>query len=355
MTVYGRDSIPREELESRLELEDLAAKARAMKKEQVLSTLLISFYFKAGSSSFGCEFAHKSLREYLFAEHLVKILKSYGSEVRGDLPKRTPYWKDFDAEDPRYRLVRALAECLCAQWMRPEVYFHLRSLITWEIWRVTAGDAETTACGMDEWLRVHAGLVDAWDWWGEGVPQRCQPAREHGGWKLKEPYLVEVSKDCLPRVPEDRNTPPQPPRVVTMDAHLGDALFRLIGLVHGELCGKGIGVQFRPSGERPEYFRCYADRINACGWYPWGRFPSTCPMRWMDLHGADLQGVDLFAADLYAADLRKADMRGADMRGAYLRKANFDGTNLDGTIIYESDLETFIKGYVGKLHPVDRD
>lgn len=362
MTIYGRDSIPREELESRLEIEDLAGQVREMKKEHVLSTLLISFYFKAGSTSFGCEFAHKSLREYLFAEYLVELLKMYGRETEDNLPRRTPYWKDFESGDKRFQLVRRLGDNLCAQWMRPEVYLHLRSLIGWEVQRaerVDSGeDGQTEPCRMAEWMRIRQGLIDAWDWWAEGVPQRPQPWKKRGDWDYHEPYYVEAAKDCLPRVPEDRNAWPQPPRVVTMDAHLGDALFRLVGLVHGELHDRNKELRFRPSGDRWAYFRYYIDRINSCGWYPWGQFPSGCCLRGMDLSELNLQGVEMIRSDLqdadlqnadlvnaslveavlFAADLRHAQMNRADLQDVDLREADLRESNLSGAFLHGASL-----------------
>src|SRR6185295_9112638 len=77
MTVYGQEIIPYEELSKRLELEgsELDEHVTRTTHRYSLSSLLVSFYFKGGFRHTGCEFAHKSFREYLFAEALVEDLK----------------------------------------------------------------------------------------------------------------------------------------------------------------------------------------------------------------------------------------------------------------------------------------
>jgi hypothetical protein len=49
---------------------------------------MISFYFKGGREDRGCEFLHKSFREYLYAEAVVEMLKDYGLKQSGSLAKR---------------------------------------------------------------------------------------------------------------------------------------------------------------------------------------------------------------------------------------------------------------------------
>ena len=53
----------------------------AYAEDHPLTRLMISFYFKGGQPEQGCEFAHKSFREYLFAECIVETLKEYGHRL----------------------------------------------------------------------------------------------------------------------------------------------------------------------------------------------------------------------------------------------------------------------------------
>jgi hypothetical protein len=98
MTISGKESISYTELRLRLDLRgaDLERCVQAETDDSELSQLMISYYFKGGYSELGCEFLHKSFREYLFAEGVVEILKSYGRKVTAALPERELYWKEFD-------------------------------------------------------------------------------------------------------------------------------------------------------------------------------------------------------------------------------------------------------------------
>ena len=90
---------------------------------------MISFYFKGGQPEQGCEFAHKSFREYLFAEHIVETLKEYGhrlTEREAEQPPSRNYWRDFSREEnrPLYEFSRDLAYLLAPQWVAPNVWDH---------------------------------------------------------------------------------------------------------------------------------------------------------------------------------------------------------------------------------------
>ena len=99
ITVCGMEAISGDELYFRLlELDrdgTLATTAGQGRIDEVtsrnrLTSLLISYYFKTGHFEAGCEFAHKSFREYLFAEAIVEELKEYARSrplpSRGHVP-----------------------------------------------------------------------------------------------------------------------------------------------------------------------------------------------------------------------------------------------------------------------------
>lgn len=334
MTVYGGESISFTELALRLDLdaEGLDRKVNDATEDHELSQLMVSFFFKGGQRHLGCEFLHKSFREYLFAESVVETLKSYGRSLERTPGEREPYWKEFDEADPRHGFSRRLSEALAPQWLSPEVVRHLEQLITWEIKRSREDDEpetvgnRTVPLDPQGWARVRDGLADLWDWWAEGVHLRPQLIvdRKTKVASFEKVYAQELVEQAAPFDPALRNYSLEPKRTVTMDSQLGDALFRLCAWTHYQLAvntgwlegrdrqtpgalpsqiwegvsriGKGprrcqslvtqgqrAWVLFAPSGEDLRYFSNYANRINSAGWRPHGHFPG----------GVNLSGIDL--------------------------------------------------------------
>ncbi|MDQ3180485.1 MAG: NACHT domain-containing protein [Acidobacteriota bacterium] len=136
MSVFGDESISYDELERRLnESEELRKVVEKVSQENWLSSLLISFYFKGGVKELGCEFSHKSFREYLLAEAIVKELKEYGRAAKSFYEERQNEWDDFPENDQRRELSRNLSKLLAHQWLKDEVIDFLRNLLAWEIER----------------------------------------------------------------------------------------------------------------------------------------------------------------------------------------------------------------------------
>jgi hypothetical protein len=335
MTMRGTENISYAELERRLRDSGIPARdgvIHDVMKDNPVANLMISFFFNVGSREHGCEFVHKSIREYLFAECVVETLKSLG-EAQEKMPPRVPYWKDFDEGDPRRIAVRRLMPLLAPQWLMPDVAAHIRALLGWEINRTKdivlgamASQSETRALDIASWCSVRDLLVDLWDWWAEGVHLRPQPFIRDDTSVLdyKEPFAVWMIKAIAP-VDLPRERLPEPIRVSTLDAHVGDALFRLNCTIHFEINrasgwleplenkrnrrsipellwqdgeqaevrryqtrvwrGANSWVTFAPSSpdRKSHYLQGYFGRINAAGWRPEGNFPG----------GIDMSGVDL--------------------------------------------------------------
>lgn len=340
MTAYGEESISFRELALRLRLEDeeLNRQATELSDNHVLSSLMISFFFKGGHLNLGCEFLHKSFREYLFAEAIVETLKKF-VHPQGESRSRGEYWKDFDPGSELYDFSRALSELLAPQWLSPEVIRHLESLLVWEIKR-SAGDElgsssqsggqPTGAIKIEEWEQVRDALAELWHWWGEGAHQRPQSQSKPGARKieLRPAYIEELVAHNLPYDPFQRRRRLAPARGTTMDGHLGDGLFRITAIVHFQVakrrrwlvseryqqqitpeklwedvsprssgkprCQSIIRwngcewVFFAPAGEDPRYFDFYKARINAVGWRPTGPFPGGVCLDGVDLRGCNI-------------------------------------------------------------------
>jgi uncharacterized protein YjbI with pentapeptide repeats len=380
MTILGLDAIPRNELQARLDktkaVESLISE---FKKEHILSSLVISFYFKSGSPNLGCEFAHKSFREYLFAEAVIETLKDYGRECRTSLPEKGLYWKDFDPLDSRYNLSRELSKLLAPQWLTPEVVRHLDNLINWEINRpltnqpISEAISETEYLDIESWKRIRDGLADLWDWWGEGAHLRPIIKRENVNQIVRtSAFVEELIKHSVPLyISEDIDLPVQV-RSTTMDGHLGDGIFRLCVYLHHyiyqrELRGeaqsnqtiingfpetkterkyqsifineKAVGILFNPLGEDSEYFKRYSHRINSAGWRPLSDFPAFTDLRNIDLEDAILDRASLDRAILNGANLVAISLNDVSLNNASLEGANLVGANLEGAILNNAILD----------------
>jgi uncharacterized protein YjbI with pentapeptide repeats len=294
-------------------------------------------FFNTGQREQGCEFIHKSFREYLFAEAIVAALKRNAALPGANRP-RAAYWREFDDGDPRQALADELGLMLAPHWLGPEVWRHLAWLIEWEVGRTVAtgnvrqSDEESPPLGLEDWEAARDRLVDLWDWWAEGVHMRPQPYRERGksSVKFNPPFALRLAEQIAP-ADLPRGILPEPVRLTTLDAHMGDALLRLNCTLHFQI-NKATGWLDRPSlsgpdlaeslwegterdldegnrryqsrirqGERTwwafapsspdrinQYFDNYLARINAAGWCARGRFPL----------GVDFSGVDFFSANL---------------------------------------------------------
>ncbi|HXO40343.1 MAG TPA: pentapeptide repeat-containing protein [Thermoanaerobaculia bacterium] len=394
-TILGRDSISFEELRLRLKPAriDLAERVQQDTEHSVLSQLMVSYYFKGGRTGLGCEFLHKSFREYLFAEGVIEILKEFGRGEMRELPEREPYWRDFAPADSRFSLSRDLSRWLAPQWLSPEVVAHLSELIEWETGRAAmsqpwaTGEA-TEPLDLAGWRRVRDGLADLWDWWAEGVhlrPQSYRDEDEHH--QLNQAYAHELVKWAMPLDIARGTHLVEPVRITVVDSHLGDALFQLTARIHyavavcqgwprasgdlpdAELVWGGVSEfgdgprrcqaeirrpetdirVFSPAGRDALYFINYVARINAAGWRPWA-FPGDCDLRGIDLRGTKLSitssfaseapSVDLSFANIQGVDARGADLGGADLSFAFARHAGFDRAQLHGTSLVGANLES---------------
>lgn len=378
MTNHGQESISHDELECRLGLQggQLDTRVRQADDEHALTSLMISFYFKGGHRELGCEFVHKSFREYLFAEAVVEVLKEYGRKAREPLGERAPYWKEFDSADPRHNLCRQLFEMLSAQWLSAEIAAHLEELLNWEINRQTADDRggivglPTEILDVAGWTRVRDGLADLWDYWADGVHLRPQPRLDRRG-KLETdtPYVLELIDQNAPRILKPQELPPLV-RTQTIDSSIGDALLRLCANVHYMIAlrngwrtprgkhprpprpaemwfgvsdiGKGprryqTRVRhnqnewrlFAPAGKNSDFYANFVARINGAGWRPSGSFPL----------GVNMSGVDLRGAQIAIAIPHK------EPTNMIWSHANLSGSVANGGLFYKhTALEILAKG-----------
>jgi NACHT domain/Pentapeptide repeats (8 copies) len=397
ITAYGTESIPTDELEMRMETLGVGQDIFVIANDSPLAklaNLMISFYFKGVQAQSGCEFLHKSFREYLTAEAIVEVLKEYNQQQGTLLQQRAQYWQDFEVADPRTWLTRKLGEMLSAQWLSAEIAQHISELLKWEIKRARTGKGQqqqskinemsTDSISWKKWELIRDAMADLWDWWGEGVHLRPQPKERQKTWSFDDPpYVVELAKLAMRRSNFNRKRPPRPIRTTTIDAHLGYALFQLNCFLHcyiSEANGWNEAVatagtkklwelqragqrpyqtivkyknkefiQFSPSGGSADYFRNYVDRINGAGVQPGGRggmpdifspeFPAHGMLRGINLQGAFLNKLSFAACDLTSANLRRSSLEHAELTVARIANANLEGAHLYSATLYESNLD----------------
>ena len=319
MTIVGRESISHKEFSDYLHASNDEELIEQAEKVGGISGLLIAFFFKGGNTHLGCEFTHKALREYLFAEAVVESIKQLAKHAKATpaLVVRSHYWRDFADDDPRREWSRSLAELLAPQWLTFPVTSQILNLLEWEIGRaetISHREETTKPLTLTEWRYVRDGMADIYDWFAEGVPVRPQlavvPKKNETEWR--PPYLQELIEEQFERPAKPDILTITPPRLTTYDGHLGAALMQLTAAVHLWVreIGLRIGLQdadrgsrvqsqeghnplrFRPSSGSSEYFWWYCARVNAAGWYrtttSWSRgaqFPSGAFLRGVSLTG----------------------------------------------------------------------
>jgi uncharacterized protein YjbI with pentapeptide repeats len=385
MSALGVEHISREEWKRRALQDEKEERGTQTAEDHPLTRLMISFYFKGGQPEQGCEFAHKSFREYLFAERIIETLKEYGrglTEREAERPPSRDYWRDFSRDEDRlrYDFSRELAYLLAPQWVAPNVWGHLQHLIEWEISRAAAASnaladddkltgLPTRALGFERWKYVRDGLADLWEWWCDCAHLRPQIRADR--WKksfVEPPFVEELIRWAAPLTAEENEALPLESST-SIDAHLGDALCQICAMVHFYIAvSEGLVdiepgaleyvesggmrkcqrlakrdqielVLFAPGSEdvksrriNPNFKHCFT-RINSAYGSPLREFPSRAILNGVCLTGADLSftilgGVRLDSADLSGVDLSDADLIGANLVGANLADVELSHAHL---------------------------
>lgn len=355
ISILEGETITYEELDARLKEEgdvDLQETVRKCTDAKPLSNLVINFYFKGGKTDFGCEFLHKSFREYFFAEAIFSILKQ--TAERNPVAPRLPdleYWEDFPEDSTQYLLSRSLSRLLAPQWQRPEEQRNIFWLLKTEIRENPEG-----------WIGLRDLLADVYAWWAEGVHLRMHWWNNRSGKEgFRRPYVDDLIEWSLPVT-----TDAIPMRSVTLDGHLGDALLKLTALVHWELrrvskpppADRGNHsyqswsqnesfCRFRPGG-KDQFMKSIIGRFEAVGNRP-GRDGLFEPyLEGIDLSSEDLplghlgsaqlSGANLSDGYIYRSYLGRADLSRADLKRSNLSEADLTGANISNADLTRANL-----------------
>jgi hypothetical protein len=384
ITVKGTECISHAEL--RQEMKSWSSQAKAGQDLQLagavdLDLFLINYLFKSGVEYAGCEFIHKSLREFAFAQAVVDNLK------RLAVPSNTKPSLYVDV------MTEARLEILSRQFLSKEIWDHIERQIHWEIYRESPELEDPIAfqrgerpLGIDAWCQIRDRLVDRWSSWALSNPT-LYPSKSA---QKSDPKLAEMFKG-VGAIDS-----------AGADARLGAALFRLCATLHGMLAAriletgglmnhqknmweelgvtKGAGSNqttltetpdqhlrfFSPGMDEEELepimLRSAMARINAYYIHSKEELPEKCDLTFLvatgaalerlsfrysnlrycnlsesNLSGADMQGADLSGAWLYKSNLTRANLNMADLPYASFRQANLEGASLKSADIESAD------------------
>ena len=351
ISILRGESVSYSELKARFEDSELPIPKQLLNEwyqqadtETALQELVINFYFKGGNTNLGCEFLHKSFREYLFAEAIFSALLDAAEDQQGlfESSKAYKYWEDFDRDTPEYNLSRRLSYLLAPQWLTHEVRGHLFWLIENNI-----------ESNLDKWRWLRDVVLSIYAWWAEGVLLRHQPTRSRTGSPWKKPYVDSLFQQVIPF---DTVEDLAPIRTSVLDSHLGHALMQITAFIFDQLlnqfnadnklkkreltyCSDSDGkFHFKPGGEG--FFRALIARFDTEGWRIEGSgiselFLATVKLEnknaeYIIAKGCNLSGADLSGALLIGAHLSGANLSGANLSGAILLDANLNGAHLSG-------------------------
>ncbi|HYJ88784.1 MAG TPA: pentapeptide repeat-containing protein [Pyrinomonadaceae bacterium] len=358
MTVKGTECISQEEL--RRDMASWSGRSKADRDLKLAGGIdpdifLINYLFKSGVEYLGCEFIHKSLREFAFAQAVVDNLK------------RLAVPSDTKREYNRDLMTEGRLAILSRQWLSREIWDHIERQVSWEIYRESPELEDPIAfqrgerpLGIDAWCRIRDRLTQRWTSWAFSNPG-LSPTKSD--WK-PDPKLAEMFKGVSAI------------DSAGADARFGAALFRLCAMLHGILAARiletsglmnyqknmweELGVTVPAGSEQttlnhtpdqrlrffspgkgdeilePTMLRSSMARINAYYAHTKEELPEKCDLTFLVATGAALERLsfqycNLSYSNFSESNLSGADMQGADLSGAWLCKSNLTRANLNMT------------------------
>jgi uncharacterized protein YjbI with pentapeptide repeats len=329
ITAQGTEAISFGELERRLEDNHaLIEWAEDVVSENTLHELVVNFYFRS-HAELGCEFLHKSFREYLFAEAVVGHLADAGGLLSASDAQCLQGGEDFPRGSVRFDLSRSLARLLASQWLTPDVRTHIFRLLDDQV-------GENTQL----WTRVRGLLRDLYSWWAHQSHLLMHREVHRGRVRWRMPAVIELLEDALPL---DDRIVRSSQSMRRADAILGNALIQLAAYLHWLLracpvsdpCSEyqteldGV-VVFAPLGG------LVLDLVARLT-YP--EPPDGFGLAGLVLPGVDLRNADLRGVDLRAVDLRDAHLDGVDLQGSRLNRADLRGAVLTRGVLRQTDMQ----------------
>lgn len=300
------------------------ANNQSLKVDDMVKELMVNFYFKEVATeltdsarkenyeNYAFEFIHKSLQEYLVAEHIWTTFKEEVLDKKGE---------EYRVQDAAEAL-GLIYPLFAPKFLTEEVVDYLREIIK--------TDTSKTAIAGQTHLKELFPKLLATDFClpnqllaAPNEPLKIQPldsvfAVFQGYWTvLSAGFKVE-------KLPSDLEGKPY--ETAFQAALDKDTLFHL---------NNKKGAVFR---KRFAHLLVASQRLNPIQVSLVHQFLQFVDLRGADFRGAYLFGAILSGADLFGANFSGADLRGADLRGANLGGANFSGANLSGANLSVANL-----------------
>lgn len=355
--------------------------------EEDISKIIISYYFKGGHHNAGCEFVHKSFREYFCAEALMNCFDEYYREIQdlGNATSKKVYLKnniaaDFKEDTPIFKLSRSLSEIICLRAVTNEVFEFFVGLLDIEL---SKKNIESKHFGPI----IRDGLIQIWEWWLKEIPVKYDIDVND---ELKNPLLLNIIEPYL-----SLNVSKLALTITNLDSFLGSGILKFCVLIHKVLLQKaGINslekeeLKFIENSEKRNFQTSVTlNNQRAYAFMPIGleersanhsaliqknfinRILNTKSIANLELLCCDLRGVDLSYLTLdninltgstfknavlkgvnfinliakntnfNNADMFMANLESSDFDGATLKKVNLVNANLNETILTNTNLD----------------
>lgn len=344
-----------------------------IKTENDISKLVVSYYFKGGHHHLGCEFAHKTFREYFLAESIVETLKEYAKNIGNNLIPRQrsleESWLDFREDDPRHMLTRNIFTLLGFKGISCEVFDFIKELIKSEI--LENSNIENYFL---YWTTIKEALLDIWEWWLEGTHYRIRYSVDKEGiYNVKKSFIEEMSEEfSLKTISKFEKKSGICNLYSYLDAFLGDGILKLTVLVNHyfvllhlksfDLTGfndisfykkpaerryeaewyikiSNIDIKehhinvFSPSGNDIFNFKKALQRINNAK----DDLVPICLLH-CDLENVDLENVDLEKATISLCNIEGGNISRVNLKSTYLKGTNFKKITATQTLLEQSNL-----------------
>lgn len=378
MFICDQDNLSYQELDYRLDLLDPRWSENSSLYDRVdrtkhvcpLMDLMISYFFKGGNQQLGCEFSHKSFREYLYAEALVSRLQTFGCNAGpwGKAAEGCAFWDETKENHPLGEFAEDLVRLTASHRVTPEIHRHIFALLESTI-REDLGNPDSLV----DWVRIRDGLAEIWAWWMAAIPQRNVPRyiRKKRRTNYDPSLFAEMSEEFLPVDSQDI----RPRAIGSLDAHCGEVFWQLNSVIHFEIArcenwlkqkdhwhkcrksssndyqavvpkpDKGYWVLFAPGGthvegdpmEHKESFIAIS-RINASEESRHHPFPTNARLQGNFLAHSYLRGINAGIGKMSVANFSNSNLAGATLCGANLYSARLDRARLDRANLYSARL-----------------
>ncbi|MCP4351435.1 MAG: pentapeptide repeat-containing protein [Desulfobacterales bacterium] len=285
--------------------------------EEICRQLAISFFFK-GLEEKAFSFIHKSIKDYLIAEAIFKLLKEATENFK---PKKTEKSCDDMAADIYFILGKSGID-------KGDHIPFLKDIIVYQ--KQASKELFTPLKEFFNLAQGHIYLIKNED------NQNTDPLKTEANVLSGLLYMLT---DIFHSLLEDEKKEFHPDGYLKLFEQ--DSLYKFISFLNG--C-EYLGFYKKGFNLSQSYLRgAYLTGANLTGANLTGAYLTGADLRFADLTGADLTGTDLTGTDLTGAyltgaNLRFANLTGAYLTGAYLRDADLTGADLTGADLTVADL-----------------